>query len=114
MKLKPHVPLRFLQYDCIKLMVCLDAKHAKIIKKLIDSAYSNAEVKAERTDYELDIERLVVQSIYVDEGPKLRRFRPRARGMAYRIHKKTSHITVVLATPEVAETAPATQKKASK
>lgn len=71
-------------------------KAAKIIKKLIDSAYSNAEIKAERNDYDLEIENLVVQTIYVDEGPTLRRFRPRARGMAYRIHKKTSHITVVL------------------
>jgi large subunit ribosomal protein L22 len=71
-------------------------KAAKIIKKLIDSAYSNAEVKAERTEYSLNIEDLYVKTIFVDEGPKLRRFRPRARGMAYRINKKTSHITVVL------------------
>jgi large subunit ribosomal protein L22 len=51
---------------------------------------------ANRGDQQIDIDSLVVKEIFVDQGPTLRRFRPRARGMATRIHKKTSHITVVL------------------
>ena len=44
----------------------------------------------------LDPETLVVTEAYVDEGPTLKRFRPRAQGRAYRIRKRTSHITVVV------------------
>jgi large subunit ribosomal protein L22 len=49
----------------------------------------------------MDVDRLVVQQIFVDQGPTLRRFRPRARGMATKILKKTSHITVVLVEGEI-------------
>lgn len=42
---------------------------------------------------------------FVDEGATLKRFRPRAQGRAFRINKRTSHITVVLATPESADAA---------
>ncbi len=51
---------------------------------------------------------------FVDEGTTLKRFRPRAQGRAFQIKKRTSHITVVLSTPEAAVVAPAAQKKASK
>ena len=43
------------------------------------------------------IEELVVREAYVDEGPTLKRFRPRAQGRAFRVRKRTSHITVVVA-----------------
>jgi large subunit ribosomal protein L22 len=56
-----------------------------------------------------------VANAYVDEGTTLKRFQPRAQGRAFQIKKRTSHITVVLSTPEVAEAAPAAKtKKASK
>ena len=71
-------------------------KSATIFLKLVESAVANAEYKANRGDQEVDIDSLFVKEIFVDQGPTLRRFRPRARGMATRIHKKTSHITVVL------------------
>ncbi|MCU1534967.1 MAG: ribosomal protein, partial [Glaciihabitans sp.] len=56
---------------------------------------------------------LYISSVYVDEGATLKRFQPRAQGRAFQILKRTSHITVVLATPEEAEAA-TTSKKASK
>ena len=71
-------------------------KSAPLIKGLVESAIANAEYKANRNDQQIDIDALYVKQIFVDQGPTLRRFRPRARGMATRIHKKTSHITVVL------------------
>jgi large subunit ribosomal protein L22 len=67
-------------------------KSARLFEKLVDSAVANAKQK----DSSLDIDSLRIKTVFVDQGPSLRRFRPRARGMAYRIHKKTSHLTVVL------------------
>ena len=84
------------------------------IYKLVESAVANARVKADRDGEYLDEQDLYVRNAYVDEGSTLKRFRPRAQGRAFQIKKRTSHITVELATPEVAETAGATTKKASK
>lgn len=67
------------------------------ILKTLDSAIANAE-----HNEELDADDLVVTHAYVDEGPTLRRFRPRAMGRAYRIRKRTSHITVMVGVREVA------------
>ena len=56
-----------------------------------------------------------MKNAFVDEGTTLKRFQPRAQGRAFQIKKRTSHITVVLGTPEVAEAATAAKtKKASK
>ena len=85
------------------------------IYKLVESAVANARVKADKDGEFLDEQDLYVANAYVDEGTTLKRFRPRAQGRAFQIKKRTSHITVVLATPEVAESAPAAKtKKASK
>ncbi|GAA1469800.1 50S ribosomal protein L22 [Microbacterium thalassium] len=84
------------------------------IYKLVASAIANARVKADKDGEYLDEQDLYVKNAYVDEGTTLKRFQPRAQGRAFQIKKRTSHITVVLATPEVAETAPAATKKASK
>ena len=62
------------------------------ISKLIASAKANAESANE----ELDADQLYVKEIYVNEGPTLKRFRPRAMGRASRIHKRSSHITIVV------------------
>ncbi|MGZ0051212.1 50S ribosomal protein L22 [Brevibacillus gelatini] len=62
-----------------------------VVEKLLKSAIANAE-----HNYEMDPNNLVVSKIFVDQGPTLKRFRPRAMGRASRIHKRTSHITVVL------------------
>ena len=79
------------------------------IYKLVESAVANARVKADSTNEYLDDQDLVIVRAYVDEGTTLKRFRPRAQGRAFRIRKRTSHITVELATPERVET-----KKAGK
>ena len=85
------------------------------IYKLVASAIANARVTADKDGEYLDESDLYVKNAYVDEGTTLKRFQPRAQGRAFQIKKRTSHITVVLATPEVAETAPAAKtKKASK
>lgn len=67
------------------------------VLKVVQSAIANARVKADRASEPFDERLLVVQAAYVDEGPTMKRFRPRAQGRAYRINKRTSHITVVVA-----------------
>ncbi|GAB6888584.1 50S ribosomal protein L22 [Desulfothermus okinawensis JCM 13304] len=66
-------------------------KAAKIIYKVMYSALSNAE-----NNYSMDVDRLYVKNILVNEGPTWKRIRPRAMGRATRILKRTSHITVIL------------------
>jgi large subunit ribosomal protein L22 len=85
------------------------------IYKLVASAIANARVKADQTNQYLDEQDLVVANAYVDEGTTLKRFQPRAQGRAFRINKRTSHITVVLSTPDESAAAGATaSKKAGK
>lgn len=62
-----------------------------VIEKVLMSAIANAE-----NNFELDPAKLVVSEAYVNEGPTMKRFRPRAKGSASRINKRTSHITVVV------------------
>ncbi|WP_022882685.1 50S ribosomal protein L22 [Gryllotalpicola ginsengisoli] len=70
------------------------------IYKLVASAIANARVKADASNQFLDEQDLYVSRAFVDEGTTLKRFQPRAQGRAFRINKRTSHITVVLATPD--------------
>ena len=82
------------------------------VYKVLARAVANARFTAERDSQRLDVEDLVVSEAYVDEGPTLKRFRPRAQGRAYRVRKRTSHITVVVSPrPEAAETARPTSKR---
>ncbi len=62
-----------------------------VVEKVLNSAVANA-----THNYHMNPNDLYIAKIYVDEGPTLKRFRPRARGMASRINKRTSHITVVV------------------
>ncbi|MBN2233484.1 MAG: 50S ribosomal protein L22 [Deltaproteobacteria bacterium] len=66
-------------------------KSAPVVLKLIQSAVANADQKGN-----VDVDALYISNAFVDEGPTLRRFKPRAMGRATRIRKRTSHITVVL------------------
>ena len=59
------------------------------VAKVLASAIANAE-----NNFSLDPESLIISRAYVDEGTTLKRFRPRAQGRAYRIRKRTSHITI--------------------
>jgi ribosomal protein L22 len=67
---------------------------AREVEKVLRSAVANAEA-----NHNLDGDELVVSAAYVDEGPTVYRWRPRARGRAVRIRKRTCHITVRLAPP---------------
>jgi large subunit ribosomal protein L22 len=64
---------------------------ARIIKKVLDSAIANAE-----NNQGADVDELKVTMISVDEGPRMKRIRPRAKGRADRIVKRTSHITITV------------------
>ncbi|MGY8813293.1 MAG: 50S ribosomal protein L22 [Gammaproteobacteria bacterium] len=70
-------------------------KSAAVIKKVLDSAIANAE-----HNDGADIDELKITEIFIDQGPTLKRLRPRARGRADRIVKPTSHITVTVAEQE--------------
>ncbi len=70
------------------------------VYKLVASAMANARVKADASNSYLDEQDLFVSKAFVDEGTTLKRFQPRAQGRAFKILKRTSHITVVLATPD--------------
>ena len=63
------------------------------VLKLLNSAVANAE-----NNFELDVDELKVSHAYVDEGPTIKRWRPRAYGRATRINKRTSHMTILLTT----------------
>ena len=65
------------------------------VLKLLDSAIANAE-----NNHELVADELKIDQCFVDEGPTLKRFRPRALGRATRIHKRTSHMTILLTPKE--------------
>ncbi|MBX3017429.1 MAG: 50S ribosomal protein L22 [Bdellovibrionaceae bacterium] len=75
----------------IKELTFLNKKSAYMIKKLIESALANADYKKT-----IDLDKLYVKTITVDEGPVLKRFRPRAQGRATGVRKRMSHINVVL------------------
>ena len=75
----------------LNLLTFSNKKSATVIKKLLESAIANAE-----HNDGADIDALKVKTIYVDQGPVMKRLRPRARGRADRILKRTSHITVAV------------------
>jgi ribosomal protein L22 len=68
---------------------------ARDVLKLLESAVANAE-----NNHELDPDDLVIRKVYVDEGPTLKRYQPRALGRATRIRKRTSHMTIQLSPKE--------------
>lgn len=62
-----------------------------IIEKVLNSAIANAE-----NNHDMKVDKLIIKEAYANQGPTLKRFRPRAMGRASRINKRTSHITIVL------------------
>jgi large subunit ribosomal protein L22 len=77
--------------DALHNLKFMTQKAARILDKVIRSAVANADQKSG-----IDVDSLFVRNIFVDQGVSLKRFRPRAQGRAYRILKRTSHITVIL------------------
>jgi large subunit ribosomal protein L22 len=108
----PHAHLRFLRVaprkvrlvanevrglkvgDALALLKYTPQAAAGHLSKLLRSAVANAEQKGGR----VDVDALYVKTLTVDQGPKMRRFMPRAMGRAYRVEKKTSHVYVELGT----------------
>ena len=64
---------------------------SELVEKLLKSAIANAE-----NNHGMDVNKLYVAEVYANQGPTLKRVRPRAQGRAFRIRKRTSHITIVL------------------
>jgi len=77
--------------DALNSLAFSSKKSAEIVSKLVKSAVANAEQKGVS-----DLDRLFVKTVFVDQGPALKRFIPRAMGRASKIRKPTCHITVVL------------------
>lgn len=78
--------------EALQLLQFTPKRAARILSKVVRSAAANAE-----NNHNLNVDQLYVARAYVDEGPTMKRIRPRARMTADRIRKRTSHITVVLA-----------------
>lgn len=72
----------------------VEKRAAEPVAKLLRSAVANAEQAAK--DQSLDVDRLLVKELMVDQGPSLRRYMPRAMGRAFKILKKTSHISLTI------------------
>ncbi|OOB79123.1 MAG: 50S ribosomal protein L22 [Epulopiscium sp. Nuni2H_MBin003] len=106
---RPHAKARYVRLSSSKAKIVLDQIKGKdvstaigilrytpryaadVIMKIVNSAVANAE-----HNNGLDTTNLYVQEAYATQGPTLKRIRPRAQGRAFRIEKKTCHITVVL------------------
>jgi len=77
--------------EALNLLTFAPQKGGPLLRRLINSAVANADPSPD-----IDVDRLFIKNIYADEGPTLRRFRPRAMGRATRIRKRSSHLTVIL------------------
>jgi large subunit ribosomal protein L22 len=111
--MKAHAQAKFIRQSPFKVRRVLDlvrglpvqeARHVldlterratDYVRKVLDSAVANAE-----HNLALDADELFVSEAFADEGPTLKRWRPRARGRATKITKRTSHITVVVSDGE--------------
>lgn len=77
--------------DALNILRYTPKAASTVVEKLLRSAIANAE-----NNLGLDADDLYVAEIYADQGPTLKRVHPRAQGRAYRIRKRTSHITIIL------------------
>jgi len=77
--------------EAINLLSHTPKSGARVVSKVVQSALANA-----RQDRSIDVDTLFVKTIYVNQGPTLKRFRPKPMGRAGRIRKRTCHVTVVL------------------
>jgi len=80
--------------DAVSILEFSPQKSAHIVKKLLLSAVANAEDRMDQFDEYFDIDDLKVSTIFVNEGMRLKRLMPRAKGRADRIIKRTSHVTI--------------------
>ena len=64
---------------------------AVVVEKVLRSAVANAE-----NNYDMDVDKLVIKTAFADDGPTMKRIHPRSRGQAFKILKRTSHVTIVV------------------
>ena len=83
--------------EAVALMRFAPQSASEPVLKVLNSAVANARFTADQTGQAFDEADLYVSAAFVDEGPTMKRFRPRAQGRASRINKRTSHITVLVA-----------------
>ena len=83
--------------DAVSVLKFAPQGAAEPILKVLESAIANARFKADAAAVRFDERDLIIASAFIDEGPTMKRFRPRAQGRAGRINERTSHITVVVA-----------------
>ena len=106
---RPHAVARYIRISSSKVRVVVDLIRGKSVReakaillytpkaasepvlKLLNSAIANAE-----NNLDIPADTLYVAEVFANQGPTLKRFRPRARGSAARIRKRTSHITIIL------------------
>ena len=77
--------------DALVILKTTPKAASPIVEKLVKSAMANAE-----NNHNMNVDDLVISEIYANQGPTMKRIEPRAQGRAYRIRKRSSHITVVL------------------
>ncbi|MEF3167726.1 MAG: 50S ribosomal protein L22 [Deltaproteobacteria bacterium] len=77
--------------DAVRILDVSPTKPAHLIKKVVESAIANADQTGQ-----IDVDSLYVKKICIDQGPQLKRIKPRAQGRAYRILHRLAHISVVL------------------
>jgi len=82
--------------QALALLRYVQSPHARSVSKVVLSAASNAE-----NNFDLDVDNMVIKRAYADDGPMLKRFRPRSRGRVSPILKRSSHITIILDEREV-------------
>ncbi|MBX9767691.1 MAG: 50S ribosomal protein L22 [Bdellovibrionales bacterium] len=78
--------------QAVQILQFCDKKSAVMIQKLLKSAVANADQTKS-----MNVDKLFVKTIYVDAGPVLKRYVPKAQGRASEVRKKTSHIQIILA-----------------
>jgi large subunit ribosomal protein L22 len=89
-------------------------KHAaREIAKVLQSAVANAEYKGREANEPVDVDQLYVKHAVINEGPKLKRFMPAAMGRATPVHKRTSHVEIVVAPRVVREPVAAKPRRAA-
>jgi large subunit ribosomal protein L22 len=82
-------------------MLRFSKKHAaRQISKVLNAAVANAEQSARQANTSIDVDTLYVKTAVVNEGPKLKRWMPAAMGRATPIHKRTSHVEIIVAEKE--------------
>ena len=64
---------------------------ADVVEKVLRSAVANAE-----NNFDMDVDKLFVKTVFADQGPTLKRIHPRSRGQAFKILKRTSHVTIIV------------------